>query len=101
MATNNDTSILPLVETPSAEAKRASSWGRGVYGTNAYPGAASDLPGKRTRAPLSVNNDGGDAVLNAIKSGGAKSQDGNGQTRPYTSDQHVPTAHGMRNRRGE
>ena len=101
MADSNDTSIAPLIETPSAESKRSKSWGRGSYGANAYGGASSDQPGNRTRAALTVNHDDSDPVLNAIKSGGAKTQDNNSQMRPYTTDQHVPTAHGMRSRSGE
>jgi hypothetical protein len=101
MADSNDTSILPLIETPSAESKRSKSWGRGALGANAYGGASSDMPGQRSRAALTVNHDDSDPVLNAIKSGGAKTQDGNFQTRPYSADQHVPTAHGMRSRSGE
>lgn len=97
---NADTSIAPLIETPSAENKRSKSWGRGSFGANAYDGGSSDVPGQRTRAALTVNNDDGDAVLNAIKSGGAKSQDGNGQTRDVDPTPY-PTAHGMRNRSGE
>jgi hypothetical protein len=99
MADNNDTSILPLIETPSAEQKRATSWGRGSYGANAFGGASSDTPGKRTRAALTVNHDDDDPVLNTIKQTGSKVA--NGQTREYTKEQKVPTTHGMRNRSGE
>lgn len=99
MADNNQTSILPLVETPSAEQKRTTSWGRTSYGANAFGGASSDTPGKRTRAKLTVNHDDTDPVLAAIRKDGAKIP--NDQTRPFTNEQKVPTAHGMRNRSGE
>ena len=97
---SNDTSILPLVETPSAESKRSKSWGRGSYGSNAAANASSDVPGQRTRAALTVNHDDTDSTLNAIRKGGAKTQDGNGQTRTVDATPY-PTAHGMRNRRGD
>jgi hypothetical protein len=96
----NNTSILPLIETPSAEGKRSKSWGRGSYGANAYGGASSDTPKQRTRAALSVNRDDSDPVLNAIKHGGAKTQDGNGQTRTVNATPY-PTARGMRDRSGD
>lgn len=47
-----------------------SQWGRTGYGANAFGGASSDTPGKRTRAALTANNDDTDPVLNAVKDRG-------------------------------
>ena len=37
------------------------------FGQNGFAGASSDLPGERTRAGLTVNNDDTDPVLDAVK----------------------------------
>jgi hypothetical protein len=57
-------------EKASKELRKDYEWGRSGYGANAFGGASSDTPGKRTRAALTVNNDDGDEALNTIKNRG-------------------------------
>lgn len=47
------------------------TFGRSGYGANAYGGASSDNPGKRTRADMTVNNDDTDPVLNTVRQHGS------------------------------
>lgn len=66
--TGTPVSIPPKSRPP--EYDKDFTWGRSGYGANAYGGASSDTPGKRTRADMSVNNDDGDPVLNTIRQHG-------------------------------
>lgn len=63
--TGTPVSIAPTKRPPDYE--KDFSWGRQGYGSNAYGGASSDTPGKRTRADMTVNNDDSDPVLSALR----------------------------------
>lgn len=63
--TGTPVSIPPTKRPP--EYDKDFTWGRQGYGANAYGGASSDTPGKRTRADMSVNNDDSDPVLAALR----------------------------------
>lgn len=66
--TGTPVSIPPTKRPPDFD--KDFTWGRQGYGGNAYGGASSDMPGKRTRADMSVNNDDSDPVLNTIRQHG-------------------------------
>lgn len=69
--TGTPVSIPPTQRPP--EYDKDFTWGRSGYGSNAYGGASSDLPGKRTRAEMSVNNDDTDPVLRQLRLTGSAS----------------------------
>jgi hypothetical protein len=56
------------------------------YGANQFGSVSSDVPGQRTRAALTVNNDDSDPVLAGIRERGAKSSENysNAQSLPIT-----------------
>ena len=45
------------------------------FGQNGFAGSSSDVPGQRTRSPLTVNADNSDSVLARIKREGVKRVD--------------------------
>ena len=63
--TGTPVSIPPTKQPP--DYAKDFTWGRTGYGANAFGGASSDTPGKRTRGNMSVNNDDTDPVLSALR----------------------------------
>lgn len=111
--TGTPVNVAPTQRPP--EFAKDYTFGRQGYGSNAYGGASSDTPGKRTRADMTVNNDDSDPVLGALRQYGSAAmrspevgddvEDVRGtpatQLRPMTNKPGVPVTFGMRNRNGE
>lgn len=70
----------PTQRPPGSE--KDFTFGRQSYGANAYGGPSSLTPGHKERASLTVNNDGDDPVMEAIKQHGV----GAGGIDPMTGD---------------
>ena len=75
-AGNTKASTAGPVKTPAPTQRppdfdKDFTFGRQSYGSNAYGGASSDTPGKRTRADMTVNNDDADPVLATLRQHGS------------------------------
>jgi hypothetical protein len=74
---------------------KETAWSRKNYGANAYGGASSDMPGKRTISPLAADLESGDAVLAAVRANGVQKDDSGFQVRAE-SDKVLPTTFGCK-----
>jgi hypothetical protein len=74
------------------------------YGQNNFAGRSSLNPGEQLLSPMAASlkaaQDDGEGVLDTVIARGAKSAEGNFETRPEPVTPYPP-AHGMRNRSGE